>query len=457
MTGTARERAALALLCAAHGALVLDLTVVNVALPTIADDLALAPGALHWVVSAYALAFGGALLVGGRIADRIGHRVALAIGIAIFSVASLVSALAPTAELLVAGRLVQGLGAALADPAALGLLATVFPERSARNRALAAWASTTALAAVVGLLAGGAATQLLSWRCVFLVAIPLGAAIPVFALLLPAQSASRRAASFDGLSALLGSAGIVSLAAALSTVTGAGGPTIATAVFGAATVALASGFVRRERRSPRPLVPPALLANPVLVGSLATGALGGALVLGSFFLLPVALGRELGLTPLAAGALLLASRAPALVWSRLVRHLLDSVGSGTTATIGMALFVVAELSFTRIGAGGVAGALPGLLVLGLAIPCVFMSASTAVLASVQAEEAGSAAGLLSTAQWLGGAAGVALAALGAAADGSPLATDSGFWICLALAAAGLVVGLATARLGRACATCPAAA
>jgi MFS family permease len=444
---SSRQRSAIVLLCAAHAALVLDVTVVNVALPAAAEDLGLEPGALHWVVSAYALAFGGALLVGGRIGDRIGYRVALSIGIGVFAVASLACALAPTHGALVASRVLQGLGAALADPAALGLLASMFPAGPQRTRALAAWASTTALAAVAGLAAGGMLTQLLSWRWVFLVTVPLGVVVPLSAVILLPRRGSGRTVSFDGTSALVGSAGIVTVIAALSTASGPGGVTAGTAMLGLIGVGLVGWFIRRERRSSRPLVPRALIASGAHVATLVVAAVGGALVLGSFFLLPIALSGEPGLTPIQTGAVLLASRVPAIGWSRLVRRLIDTVGAPVTATAGMVLFVVAELSFTRLGdGGGTVAAVLGIVALGLAIPCVFMAASSGVLAATSPEAAGAGAAVLTTAQWLGGAAGLALVTLGTnAGTQGDRSTSAGFWVCVALAGIGAIAASNSGR------------
>ncbi len=451
MAHIVHARAAQLVLFAAHFALVLDVTIVNVALPEIQEDLGISPGAVHWVVSAYALAFGGALVVGGRIADRIGHRDALAIGMAVFAVASVVCALATSTEMLVGARALQGLGAALAEPAAMGMLATLFPQGKTRDRALARWATVTAVAAVSGLIAGGALTQLLSWEWIFLINAPLGVLVPVLARTAPRAGEGGRAAAFDARAALLASGGLVALAAALGTLSAAGRITIPSVGLLVVAAILLVAFGRRDRRAHHPLVPRALVADARLVLTLATGAIGGALVLGSFLLLPLALQRELGLTPLETGLALLAARLPAMLWSSVVRRMLTAIGPATTAALGMAMFLVAELSFTSLGSHGLSGAMPGLCLVGLAVPCVFMSTSYVALGSVPAHEAGIASGLLGAAQFVGGSVGLAVIALGGAhgIESGAGSLEAGFWACAALAALGGAASLLSSSRHRA--------
>lgn len=444
MPSTRRSRAALLVLLTAHFALVLDVPIVNVALPAIERDLAISPEALHWVVSAYALAFGGALLVGGRLADRIGHRAALALGMATFSAASVACALATTPELLIGARGLQGLGAALAEPAAMGMLATLHPTGATRDRALATWASVTAVAAVSGLIAGGALTQLVSWEWIFLLNAPLGVALPAAVLLLPSAGGPRRT-TFDVRAALLVTGGLLGVAAALGASSEAGRVTLPSLGLLALAAILLTAFVRRERGAAAPLIPRALVGDARALLALVTGAIGGALVLGSFLLLPLALERELGLTPLETGLALLASRAPSMLWASVVRRMLATIGPGATATLGMGLFVLAEVSFTRIGAFGLSGALPGLCLVGLAVPCVFMSTSSVALGRASSAESGLACGLLGAAQFLGGSLGLAVIAFGAA-DGLETASGSlapGFWACAALAGVGAATAILT--------------
>ena len=435
-----RPRLALAVLCAAQFLVVLDITAVNVALPAIGEDLTIAPVRLHWAISAYAVAFGGLLLAAGRLADLLGRRRAFLAGLALFGAASLACGLAPSGELLVAGRAVQGVGAALLSPAALAILSQSFEE--GRARALGAWASVGALAAASGVLVGGVLVELLDWRWIFLVNVPVaGAALALSPLALPAQRplAGRR---IDPAGALLVASvpALAALGLSESFVAGWGDPETLMALGGAA-LAAAMAWVR-ERRSADPLVSPRLLRAPAVAAANLAAFLHGAMMLGSFLLLVLYMQGVLGLSPIEAGAGLLAVRATSAVWAPLGAGLVAAAGARTVLAGAMAAMTGALALLARAPEDGryVADLLPGLLVLGLAIPLIFLTVNLLALEGAPDADAGLASGLLNTSQAIGGAVGVAaVTALGAGA---------GLWTCVALGVAGTAVALAMLRPSR---------
>ena len=250
-----RKTLALALLCTVQFMVVLDVAIVNVALPSIQADLGFSPEDLQWVVSAYALLFGGFLLLGGRAADLLGRRRVFVAGLVVFSLASLLSGLAWSDEALIVSRGLQGLGSAIISPAALSILTTMSPEGPERNRALGAWAAVGALGAVAGSLLGGVLTDLLSWEWVFYVNVPVGVAAIVLAPLLLGESRDAHASTFDLPGAALVTGGLVVLVYALTQANGYGWGSGETLGLVALAVALLAAFVAWEARAKDPLVP----------------------------------------------------------------------------------------------------------------------------------------------------------------------------------------------------------
>jgi EmrB/QacA subfamily drug resistance transporter len=458
-----RPRLLLALLCAAQFVVVLDITIVNVALPAIETELGFSRESLHWVISAYALAFGGTLLLGGRAADIAGARRVFVGGILLFTASSLLCGLAGNAGVLVAARGLQGLGAALVVPAALSMIAATFSEGRERNRALGAWGSTGALAAAAGVLLGGLLTELLSWHWIFLVNVPVGAiAIVLVPRLLADTAGGRPRRPFDVLGAALAAGGLGSLIYAF-TLAGEQGwsapPTLA-ALGGAG--ALLAAFGVWETRARDPLLPLSLLRIRTLAGANATGLIHGGVMLGIFLLLTFAMQELLELSAIETGAGLLASRAPSILWAKVASRVATRIGAVRTACLGMVAMAGSICLFARVSAGGsyAAELLPGLLLLGLAIPFVFVSLSIAALEGVPQERSGTASGLHSTSLWVGGAIGVAaVSALALPADlaGRAAGTDAlvagvhtGFWTLAGAAAVGVVIMVALiGRAGRA--------
>jgi EmrB/QacA subfamily drug resistance transporter len=440
--GALRSRLALAVLCAAQFLVVLDITALNVALPAIRDDLAIAPAHLHWTISAYGVAFGGLLLPAGRLGDMLGRRRAFLTGLGLFGGASLACGLAPSGELLIAGRALQGAGAALLSPAALAILSQSFGEGRPRARALGAWASAGALAAASGVLVGGVLVELLDWRWLFLVNVPIAAAaLALGPLALRAQrpSAGRR---IDPAGALLVASvpALAVLGLSEGAVAGWGDPRALVALGGAA---LAGAMAwARERRCADPLVSARLLRAPAVAAANLAGFLHGAMMLGSFLLLVLYMQGALGLSPIEAGAGLLAVRATSAVWAPLGARLVAAAGARTVLAGAMAAMTGALALLARTPADGryVADLLPGLLVLGLAIPLIFLTVNLLALEGAPAADAGLASGLLNTSQAVGGAVGVAAVA---AAGAGP-----GLWTCVALGVAATAIALALLRAPR---------
>jgi EmrB/QacA subfamily drug resistance transporter len=443
----------LAVLCAAQFLVVLDITVVNVALPAIREDLDPAPGRLHWAVTAYAVAFGGLLLLAGRLADLRGARRAFLAGIGIFGACSLACGLATGAEVLAVARALQGLGAALISPAALALLVRAFAEGRPRTMALGAWGSAGALAAASGVLLGGALVELLDWRWIFLVNVPVAlAALCLGPAVLSRDPAPRRGA-LDPVAALLATGAVMALVGGLSEAAVAGWASARALAPLAGAAALAVLLWRRERRAAEPLVPRDVLGSPAVLAANLAGFLHGAMMLGAFLLLSLQMQDLLGLSPLAAGAGLLATRATSVLWAQAGARLAHAVGARAVMALGMAGMTAALALLARVGPGGsyAADLLPALLVLGAAIPLLFLTINMTALEGAPAHRAGLASGLLNTSQWVGGALGAAAAAAlagGAVASPDALAGGlrTGFLVLVGLGFAGTALALALLRV-----------
>jgi len=301
---------ALALLCAAQFMVILDVTVVNVAMPSIQADLGFAFADLQWVVTAYTLAFGGLLLLGGRAADLLGRRRVFLSGLAIFTAASLASGLAASPEMLLGSRALQG--AALLSPAALSLITAIFPEGLERNRALAAWAAVGASGAAFGVLLGGSLTEAFGWEAIFLVNVPVGIAVALAAVrvLPPARAAA--GTRIDALGALIATASLVALIYALVEADTAGWASLQTLALLALAAAGIAMFVAVERRVRAPLVPLAFFRRRATVTALVLMALGMGTLVSGFFFSSLYLQQVLGHSALRTGLEFSQSLPPSL-------------------------------------------------------------------------------------------------------------------------------------------------
>jgi EmrB/QacA subfamily drug resistance transporter len=409
MTATRRKWFALALLCTVQFMVVLDIAVVNVALPSIQTDLGFSQEDLQWVISAYALLFGGFLLLGGRAADLLGRRRVFLVGIVVFTTASLLSGLAWSEGSLIVARGLQGLGAAIISPAALSILTTTFAEGPERNTALGAWGAVGAFGAVAGVLLGGVLTDLLDWRWIFYVNAPVG--IVAFALvpILLNESRDATAKSFDLPGAALVTSGLVVLVYAITQANGYGWGSAETIGFFTAAVALLVGFVVREARTQDPLMPLSIFRLRTLVGANIAGLILGTVLFSMFLMLTLYMQQVLGYSPLRTGVSYLAVAGSAIVWSALAAQLVTRVGVKRVLVVGMAFLMVGLAYFTQVSVGGsyAGDLLPGFLIIAVGMGFSFVPISIAALAGVKPSEAGLASGLINTSQQVGGALGIA--------------------------------------------------
>jgi EmrB/QacA subfamily drug resistance transporter len=446
-----RLRLQLGLLCCAQFLVVLDLTIVTAALPVLRNDLGLSGRSVHWVMTAYAVTFGGFLIVAGRAADAHGRRRLLVLGATIFTLASLACGLAPGSTVLITSRAAQGVGGALLSSAAFGMLVAAFPVGRERMRAMATWAATGSLGAVVGFVAGGALTETLGWRAIFLAAVPVGAVLATAARLVLPESRSNGVIVVDLVSAALATLGVASLALLVT-----GGASLESPRAGALVlipVAMLGAFVARELRSSQPLVPSALVRDRSFIATGVVGIAYGSSVLCLLVLLALYLQVGRGIGALHAALLLLLLRGPAVGWARLAGRLVSRIGPRPVVAAACSSMAVGQLLLSQLPAEGpfLTTLLPGLLVLGLAIPCLGVSVPAAALAGVRADDAGIGSGLLTTFQWVGGSLGFACVTAIAgtsgtartSAPGAVAYAHKGLVACAALCVIALVIFVAS--------------
>jgi EmrB/QacA subfamily drug resistance transporter len=433
----------LALLVVAQFMVVLDITIVNVALPSIGRALGFARADLQWVVTAYALCTGGLVLVGGRASDLFGQRRMFLSGLTLFTGASAVSGLAPSPGVLIAARVAQGIGAAAMTPAALSLVTTTY-HGAQRATALSIWGAVSSGAVAVGVIAGGALVSLLSWHWVFLINVPVGlVALVVAVRLLPASERQTQAGSLDPLGGLTAVGGFVAIVYGLSGAAAHGWGSTRTIALLAVGVVLLIAFALIERSVREPLVPPAIWRERPLISSAAVILGTSGILVGSFFLVSVYTQDVLHWSALHTGVSLLPFVVAIAIGVHLTGRLIGRVGSRPLMMVGMGLTGLGSLLFA-LGpdhARYVTDLLPGLVVLGAGVGLGFPAASITAMAEIRAEVAGLASGITSTAHELGGAVGVAsLAAI--EAGGATVAAGSHAAFAAAALAGALLVALA---------------
>src|SRR5215207_7968917 len=427
MASARRKWIGLALLCAVQFMVVLDIAIVNVALPSIQTDLGFSQENLQWVISAYALFFGGFLLLGGRTADLLGRRRLFLVGIVVFTGASLVSGLAWNEEALIGARALQGLGAALITPAALSILTTTFAEGKERNTALGAWGAVGAFGAVAGVLLGGIFTDLLSWEWIFFVNVPVGIAAFAITPLLLAESRDETAESFDIPGAVLVTSSLVTLVYAITQANDYGWTSIQTIGLFAASAVLMAAFLAWESRAKDPLMPFSIFRLRTLVGANVAGLILGTAMFGMFLMLTLYMQQVLGYSPLRTGVAYLAVAGTAIFWSALAAQLVTRIGVKPVLVAGMAFLSAGLLYFTQVSVGGsyLGDLLPGFLLISIGMGFSFVPISIAALAGVHSSEAGLASGLINTSQQIGGALGIAvLSAVATSATSDALASGT---------------------------------
>jgi EmrB/QacA subfamily drug resistance transporter len=442
-----RREAMLALLAFAMLIVSLDQYIVVVALPEIGRDLGYSAQTLQSVISAYAVASAGFLLLGGRAADLLGRRRVLAAGLALYAGASLVGGLASTSELLLAARFAQGLGGALVFPATLALVNTTFPEGRERNRAVAVWGGAGAAGLVVGVLLGGVLTQAFGWEAVFFVNVPLASLAVLLAfVLIPADGESERGRSFDVPGAVSATLGVTLLVYALVRGPGLGWGSAAVLASAVAGVLLLAAFALVERRSRDPLLPPRLLANRNLATAVAIAFLFWATFGSVLYFLTLYFQEVHGYDALETGLAFLLPTAVVVAGSALAGQLVTRCGVRPTLVAALAIGALGALALglAMSPTGSYSALIPGLILLSIGDGVVFTTMFIAAGMGVADREQGVASGIASTSTSVGAAVGLALLVLvansgtdGLAGEPLRIATTDGLSAAVLVVAAGI--------------------
>src|SRR5579863_8670936 len=395
----------LALVVAAQFMVVLDVAIVNVALPSIKSDLHFSQVSLQWVITAYSILFGGVLMLGGRLADLLGRRRLFMIGLALFTVSSLLDGLAWSEGSLIAFRSFQGLGAALVSPAAVSILMTTFEEGRERDLALGIWGAVSGSGAAAGVLLGGALTSAFSWSWIFFVNVPAGALVLALSpFLLRESKAALDHRHFDIAGAATITSGLMVLVYALTRASQHGWATATTAGLLAGAAALIAAFIVVEMRSPAPLLPLRIFRLRTLSGSNAAALLSGAAIFSQFFLLTLYMQQVLHYSALQTGAAYITFTLAIIVFSGVSQAVVTRIGIRRVLPAGMLLATVGLLLYTRLPVHGhyFWDLFPAFLVGGIGMAFVFVPMSIGALAGVGKRDAGVASGLLNTSQQIGG-------------------------------------------------------
>lgn len=440
MKHISRKKQTLALLAVAQIMVILDFSIVNIALPAIQHAFHLAPADLQWVVSAYAVMFGGFLLLVGRACDLFDRKKLFIVGLGVFSLASLGGGLAPSPLLVLVARSVQGLGAAIVSPAAFALVLTTFEEGPERNRALGVFGSVAGIGFSVGAILGGVLTGFLNWRWVFFVNLPIGLltlllAIPVLA---PSRSDGPRQ-PLDLAGAVLGTGTIILLVLALSRLATPGADLLQVLFLALLSLILGLAFVLVERRHPHALVPLHIFRVRNLSSANLITLLGSAIASTLAFVLTLYLQNVLGFTPLLTGFIFLPAGLGGIAGGSVASWAIRRLGLRGTVILGASLIALSSVLMATISAtSGVVQVILGYTVAGMGVVCIMITTSIAGTAQLEREMQGLAAGLLNTSQQIGGAIGISLASLVASAvtlvngGGGKLATTAGYQAALYL-------------------------
>jgi len=446
---------AFAVLAVSYFMTIVDLTIVNVALPTIGRKLHFSETNLQWVVTAYGLTFGGFLLLGGRAADLLGRRRIMMIGLAVFTAASLACALATTDWFLIVTRGVQGLGAAIVLSAALSIVMNMFPEGAERNKALGAWGAIAASGATVGLITGGLLTRFLGWEYIFFLNVPIGAAALLLApRIVPESRLDVTRRRYDPFGAFTVTSGLLVLVYALSQAPQHGWGSARTISLLAVAAVLALTFIAIETRVEAPLLPLRIFRLPTVAGANAVGLLLGASFFGFIFVGTLYMQQVLGYSALQTGLAWLAASITSVALAGASQALVTRVSAKLVMALGMGLIGGGILWATAAPVdGGFWHDLAGpFFVAGAGTAFAFIPVSIAALAGIADKEAGLASGLLNTSQQIGGAIGVAIASTIAAThfktllhsgSAGPAALTGGFqwafWVCGAIGLAAIPI------------------
>ena len=401
----------LSLVCIAQFMVILDATIVNVALPSIQADLDVAEADLQWIVNSYTLIFGGFLLLGGRAGDLIGRKRLFLAGVVVFTVASLLNGIATSSEFLILARGLQGLGAALVAPAALSILTTTFPEGTQRTKAMGVWAGIATGGAAVGLLLGGILVEFLSWPWIFFVNVPVG--IAAFLLSLRYVPESRMDAEhriFDVPGAVTVTAGLIALVYGIVNVQESGWFSASTIGFGAVAIVLLTAFVFIELRQRAPLVRLDIFRVRTLRAANVAMLMVASGLFAMFFFNTLYVQRVLGFSPLEAGLAFLPVTVGIGIGAGLSQPLVKRLGIRTTSIIGMSIATVGMLLLLTTDANGtyLGDVLPGLIPISIGMGLTFVPVTLLATSGMASEDAGLASGLFNTSQQVGGALGLAI-------------------------------------------------
>jgi EmrB/QacA subfamily drug resistance transporter len=442
---------ALAVIVAAQFMVVLDVAIVNVALPSIKNDLGFTQESLQWVITAYAIMFGGVLLLGGRMADLLGRRRLFIAGLVLFTTASLLSGLAWSEGSLIVFRALQGLGGGLLSPAALSILTTTFAEGRERNMALGVWGAVSGSGGAAGVLLGGLLTSTINWSWIFFINIPVGlVVIGLTPLFVRESRADLDHRHFDIAGATSITAGLMLLVYSLTRGTENGWSSASTIALLTASAALVVAFVVIELRSKAPLLPMRIFRLRTLTAANVTGFLVGSALFSQFFLLTLYMQQVLHYSAIETGVAYLTLTLAIITFAAVAQGLVTRLGVRRVLPFGLALSAVALVLFTRLPVDGSYfwDLFPGFLVSGIGLALAFVPMTIAALVGVKQADAGIASGLINTSQQIGGAVGLAVATTIATtftaryvdshADvtaGSPAALNYGFQITFYVLAA----------------------
>jgi EmrB/QacA subfamily drug resistance transporter len=457
LTSEPRRRwSALALIVTAQFMVILDVAIVNVALPSIKSDLGFSQTSLQWVVSAYAIMFGGVLLLGGRLADLLGRRRLFVVGLAVFTISSLLCGIAWSEASLIVFRAVQGLGGALLAPAALSLLMTTFAEGRERNLALGIYAAASGSGAATGVLLGGVLTSYLSWSWIFFINVPVGlAAMALAPALLQESRADLAHRHFDVPGAITITSGLMLTVYATTRAASDGWSAPTTIALFVAATAFVVAFVAIELRARSPLLPLRIFRLRSLTAANAVMAIVGAATFAEFFLLTLYLQEVLHYSAMQTGAAFVAFAAAVVLASNLARFVVARLGIRATLVIGLLFSTVSVALLTPLPLDGryLTDLLPWFVLGGAGLGLSFVPITIASLAGVDRADAGVASGLINTSRQIGGAIGLAAVSAIAATStssyldgrpdltaGSGVALDHGFQSALYALTGLLLVG-----------------
>ena len=410
-TGHRNPWLVLVVVCMAQFMVILDATIVNVALPSIQADLGMSEANLQWVVNAYALTFGGFLLLGGRAGDLAGRKLVFLTGVVIFSSASLGCGIAPNPEFLIVLRGVQGLGAALIAPAALSIITTTFAEGQERTKAMGVWAAIAVGGGAVGLVLGGMLTDWLSWPWIFFVNVPVGIAVFAMAWRLVPESKDEHAhKAFDLAGAVTVTAGLLALVYGIVKAQEKGWTSLHTGGFFTVAFLLLAAFIVIEKRSAEPLVRLSIFRIPTVLSANVTMFLVASGLFAMFFFNTLYLQRVLDYSALKAGLAFLPFTAGIIIGAGLSQSLVPKLGAREVPLIGIPMAIVGLLLFTRLEPSGsyLTDLLPGIMLASIGMGLTFVPVTLIATSGISGDDAGLASGLYNTSQQIGGALGLAI-------------------------------------------------